>query len=384
MSLIKALCFVVLSLTLNLTLAVEDKDLRRQATEKQISKLQAKIKKLQFNQKKNRSTLSKEQKALKATDIKISTSRKNLNSLNKKLKKSQSKLRALKVQKKRLLKDKENQQTSLKEQIRAAHAGGKQEYLKLLFNQEDPSQVGRTLIYYQYLNKARLEKIKELNITINKLAQVEIEIVKQQSELQQLVDKQKQENKRLTALKKSRQKTIALLNNSIHNNSKKISEWQENERDLQSLLEALKQSAATLIPEESLNGLKGVKGRLTWPVSGRIKERFGSKRGSQQIRWSGVLISAKEGSRVNAIHQGRVVYSDYLRGFGLISIIDHGKGYMSLYGHNEALFKQPGDWVEAGEQIATVGQSGGYPSTGLYFEIRLKSRALNPSRFMQQ
>ncbi|MCP3675639.1 MAG: peptidoglycan DD-metalloendopeptidase family protein [Gammaproteobacteria bacterium] len=362
----------------------DDRFKKRQATEKELSELRAKIKQLQSNQTKKRSSLNKEQKALKKTDVLIGQSRKILESTRKKSKISHSRLKALKVQKKRLNRDKEAQQKALREQIRAAYAGGKQEYMKLIFNQEDPSKLGRTLVYYDYLNKARLEKIKALNTTLEKLAQVETEIIAEQQQLQKLENEHEQENTRLAALKSKRQKAISELNISLKNNSKQLKEWQMNEQDLTSLLEALKQTVATLIPEESLSGLSKFQGKLNWPVKGRVKESFGSVRGNGQMRWSGVLIAAKEGQDVKAIHHGRIVYSDYLRGFGLIIIIDHGDGYMSLYGHNEALFKQPGDWVEAGEQIATVGQSGGYPTTGLYFEIRLRSKALNPVKFVRR
>jgi len=233
----------------------------------------------------------------------------------------------------------------------------RQEYLKLLFNQEDPGKVGRTLVYYEYLNKARLEKIQQLNITLEKLLQVEKDIKTEQQKLESLENKQAEANKRLTSLKTKRQQSISQLNKTLKNNSKQLKEWQSNELDLKSLLETLKHTVETLIPEESLSGLSGLKGKLNWPVKGRVREKFGSKRGNQTMRWSGVIIAAKEGEQIKAIHHGRIVYSDYLRGFGLIIIIDHGDGYMSLYGHNEALFKQPGDWVEAGEQIATVGKA---------------------------
>ena len=362
----------------------DTRNLRREATEKELSVLQNKIEKLQKNQAKNRSYLTKEQQALKRNDVLIGTSRKSLENTRTKLRKSRSKLTSLKAQRKRLKNDKSQQQKALADQIRAAYAGGKQEYLKLLFNQEDPSKVGRTLVYYEYLNKARAEKIHALNITLEKLVQVEIDIIAEQKRLEVLEPELEQENSRLAGLKDKRQQAINALNRSFQNNSKRLKEWHQNESDLISLLDALKQTIAKLIPEESLSGLSSLKGKLNWPVNGRVKESFGSQRESEQIRWSGVLISAKEGSRVSAIHHGRIVYSDYLRGFGLITIIDHGDGYMSLYGHNEALYKQPGDWVEAGEQIATVGQSGGYPATGLYFEIRLKSKALNPVRFIRK
>jgi len=362
----------------------EDRKKRRQATEKELVTLQKKIKQLQKNQSNKRTSLTKEQKALKAIDVDIGQSRKNLEQTRVKLRTSSSRLKGLQKQQKQLNKNKIVQQQALKNQIQAAHAGGKQEYLKLLFNQEDPGKVGRTLVYYEYLNKARMSKIQEFNNTLEKLRQVEKDIRTEQQKLKSLESKQTEANKRLANLKKKQQKSISQLNKTLKNNSKQLKEWQTNELDLKSLLETLKHTVETLIPEESLSGLSGLKGKLRWPVRGRVKENFGSKRGNQTMRWSGVIIAAKEGEQINAIHHGRIVYSDYLRGFGLIIIIDHGDGYMSLYGHNEALFKQPGDWVEAGEQIATVGQSGGYPTTGLYFEIRLKSKALNPVKFIQR
>ncbi|PCJ49375.1 MAG: peptidase M23 [Gammaproteobacteria bacterium] len=394
MSLKSPQLFLVALLTTGLFLAADveiqaadsddSRSQRREATQKELKVLQKNIKTLQTNQAKNRSSLTKEQKALKRTDVLIGQSRKSLEKARSNLRKSRSKLKALKAQRKRLHKDKSNQQEALSDQIKAAYAGGKQEYLKMLFNQEDPAKLGRTLVYYDYLNKARAEKIQLFNTTLEKLAQVELEIIAEQKQLELHERDLEKENKRLVALKGKRQQAIVALKRSFNDNSKRLIEWQLNESDLSSLLEALKQTVTRLIPEESLNGLARLKGKLNWPVKGRLKEKFGRLRSSDQIRWSGVLIAANEGASVRAIHNGRIVYSDYLRGFGLITIIDHGKGYMSLYGHNEALYKQPGDWVEAGEQIATVGQSGGYPSTGLYFEIRLRSKALNPVRFIKK
>jgi len=384
---LKLIPLIVFFLLVNASFIRADSDeriKRRQATEKELLILQKKISQLQKNQKKNRTSLSKEQKALKRTDVLIGQSRSALETTRRQLGKSLSRLKALKRQRKQLNTDKEAQKSALIKQIQAAYASGKQEYLKLLFNQEDPGKVGRTLIYYDYLNRARLEKIGELNMTLEKLTQVEIDIKEEQQRLKVLEVEQDEENVRLTKLKRQRQKSISQLNSSLKNNSRRLKEWQSNEEDLKSLLEALKQTVETLIPEESLTGLSGLKGKLNWPVKGSLQETYGSVRGNQQMRWSGVIIAAKEGQQINAIHHGRIVYSDYLRGFGLIIIIDHGDGYMSLYGHNEALFKQPGDWVEAGEQIATVGQSGGYSSTGLYFEIRLKSKALNPVQFIRR
>ena len=355
---------------------------QKQQTEEELKRLRERIKTLQANQAKNRDQLSKEQKALKRMDLAINKSSNSLRDTRSKLRGSRTRMRELQTEQGQLLSNKTTQQQALAEQIRAAYMGGNQEYIKVLLNQEDPGKLARALTYYEYLNKVRSEKIQLLQTTIARLSEVLVEINTEQQVLTELESKQKQENSKLLALKNEREKVVDRLTKQVVNNDRKLEEWQANEADLTSILGALEQQIAQLIPQQALNGLKDLQGKLNWPVRGNLRERFGRKREGSQLRWSGVLIDAVAGQAVRAIYHGRVVYSDYLRGFGLITIIDHGDGYMSLYGHNEALFKNTGDWVEAGERIAAVGQTGGYPREGLYFEIRYKSRAINPVKFM--
>jgi septal ring factor EnvC (AmiA/AmiB activator) len=362
----------------------EDRDQQRVETEQELQRLREQIKQLQSNQQKTRSKLSTEQKALKDADIAINRSTKTLRATQRDLQASERKLADLKEERIQLDKKKLAQQDALRDQIRAAYMNGNQEYIKVLLNQEDPSKLARTLMYYDYLNKARAERIAELKTTLERLAEVIINIDQEQQQLARLEAEQRAQNNKLTRLKNERQEVVAELQKQVISDEKKLAEWQANESDLISILEALKQQIAQIIPQQALNGLSKLRGQLNWPVNGRLKERFGRKREDSQAKWSGVLISARSGQDVQAIYHGRVVYSDYLRGFGLITIIDHGDGYMSLYGHNEALYKAAGDWVEAGERIAAVGQTGGYPDTGLYFEIRHKSKAINPLRFISR
>jgi septal ring factor EnvC (AmiA/AmiB activator) len=259
---------------------------------------------------------------------------------------------------------------------------GNQEYIKLLLNQEDPAKVARSVAYYDYLNKARAEKIATLKTTIRELNQVITEITAEENNLRELAERQQAENNNLTSLKNRRVRVVAQLEQQVTSNEQKLQEWQANELDLVSILDALKTQVAKIIPEQALEGLSQLGGKLNWPVVGKLRERFGVQRQNSTALWSGILITSDAGKEIQAIHHGRVVYSDYLRGFGLMTIIDHGDGYMSLYGHSEALFKSAGDWVEAGERIAMVGQTGGYPEPGLYFEIRHRSKAVNPMRFI--
>ena len=382
----KYLLLSVLYCFLTTGLLAADKDsersLQKQQAEQELKRLRERIKSLQANQAKNRDQLSKEQKALKRTDLAINKSSNTLRDTRNKLKGSRNRVQTLHTEQQSLEKNKTEQQYALAEQIRAAYMNGDQEYIKVLLNQEDPAKLARALTYYEYLNKARSKKIVSFQKTLERLSAVIAEINTEQQVLRDLETKQKSQNSKLLALKAERQQVVEQLTQEVMSNARKLEEWQANEGDLTSILDALEQQIAQLIPEQALTGLKNLQGKLNWPVQGKLRERFGRQREGSQLRWSGILIDAVTGQEVRAIYHGRVVYSDYLRGFGLITIIDHGDGYMSLYGHNEALFKNTGDWVEAGERIASVGQTGGYPHEGLYFEIRYQSRAINPVKFM--
>ena len=359
-----------------------EREQQRQETERALEALREQIQSLQTNQQKNRSQLSNEQKALKEADIAINRSNQRLRATRKSLRESQQSLKKLKQREQRLNSDKRKQQQALAKQIRTAYMNGNQEYIKLLLNQEDPAKVARSIAYYDYLNKARAEKIATLKTTIRELNQVITEIAVEETNLRELAERQQAENNNLTSLKNRRVRVVAQLEQQVTSNEKKLQEWQANELDLVSILDALKTQVAKIIPEQALEGLSQLGGKLNWPVVGKLRERFGVQRQNSSALWSGILITTDAGKEIQAIHHGRVVYSDYLRGFGLMTIIDHGDGYMSLYGHSEALFKSAGDWVEAGERIAMVGQTGGYPEPGLYFEIRHRSKAVNPMRFI--
>ena len=382
---LRGLLALVILLSSTVTIPAQttaEREQQRQETERALEALREQIQSLQTNQQKNRSQLSNEQKALKEADIAINRSNQRLHATRKSLRESQQSLKKLKQREQRLNSDKRKQQQALAKQIRTAYMNGNQEYIKLLLNQEDPAKVARSIAYYDYLNKARAEKIATLKTTIRELNQVITEIAVEETNLRELAERQQAENNNLTSLKNRRVRVVAQLEQQVTSNEKKLQEWQANELDLVSILDALKTQVAKIIPEQALEGLSQLGGKLNWPVVGKLRERFGVQRQNSTALWSGILITTDAGKEIQAIHHGRVVYSDYLRGFGLMTIIDHGDGYMSLYGHSEALFKSAGDWVEAGERIAMVGQTGGYPEPGLYFEIRHRSKAVNPMRFI--
>lgn len=280
------------------------------------------------------------------------------------------------------------QQQLLSRQIEASYAIGRQEYLKLLLNQQDISSISRVMIYYQYFNEARQTQIEKVNELLRSLQNDKYQI---SISNQALRDKQLQLQREKQVLGEQQQQRnflVAKLDKDIHSKGKKLAALEENKKNLSVLLKKLTQTMAEVsalsvkIPDKV--AFKKQRGKMIWPVKGKIQKLYGRWRSVGKVKWQGNIISAKEGTAVHAVSHGRIAYSDWLRGYGLISIIDHGQGYMSLYGHNQTLLKEVGDWVGSNEVIATVGSSGGIKKSGLYFEVRHNSKALNPSKWCKK
>jgi len=239
------------------------------------------------------------------------------------------------------------------------------------------------LQYYRYLNKARIRDIEALQKTLQELEQVEQQINSTTLELTQLEAQQKQQVDQQLALKSEQTEALKALKKDYQNQNTRLAQLRKDEQELQAIISSLQKTLEEFAPKQSLNGLAQYKNKLNWPVKGSIQHRFGSNKFENKVKWNGIVINASSGQIVQSIHNGQVVFADWLRGFGLMVIIDHGQGYMSLYGQNESLLKSTGDWVEAGEPVATVGRSGGSTEPGLYFEIRYKGKPQNPVNWIK-
>ncbi len=350
-------------------------------TKQELSQLKGKIKSLQTSLSKTQKKQSVALQQLKKTEKKIATSSNILRSTLNQLKKKQKELKRLNHKQQNLEVDKTSQKKALADQLRSAYMNGKQEYLKLLLNQQDPDELGRMLVYYDYMNKARSRQVKALQSTLSELNNVDKKIRSKIDKLEVLRRSKESETRSLLKLQSKRKSLVKRLNNEITLKSDELTELEINAQELQQLIDSVRDTIEAMDFSQPLEGLKKLKGKLQWPTKGKQIRHFGSRDRGQ--RSTGVLIAAKQGSEINAIHHGRVVYSDWLRGFGLLLIIDHGKGYMSLYGYNESLYKDVGDWVEAEESIATLGQSGGQKSPALYFELRYQGKPVNPKRWFK-
>lgn len=266
--------------------------------------------------------------------------------------------------------------------VRAAYATGRQDHFKLLLNQENPATLSRALTYYAYFNRERAERIHALAMDLQNLADIENSITRDTARLARLQEQKATARERLADQRQRRRGVIARLARELGDQSARLQRLRQDEQTLAELVAGLARELADIPADQARQvPFRTLKGKLPWPSAGKIRHGFGTPRGSGDLRWKGVLVTARPGTPVQAISHGRVAFADWLRGFGLLMIIEHGDGYMSLYGHSELLFKDVGDWVEAGEVIGKVGDTGGREMSGLYFEIRHLGTPVDPTRW---
>ncbi|GLS25794.1 murein hydrolase activator EnvC family protein [Marinibactrum halimedae] len=352
-----------------------------QAYQEKLQKVQQSIADLQAQLKQARHSKSDLEKDLATTEMEIGKLTTEVKRIETELAEEKKRLALLHEQRASLNIARKTQQHHLSQQARAAYQLGGQSQVKLLLNQDDPTRASRMMKYYQYFIEARSNKIDGYIETVKELNQLEPRIQQQADTFTAKKKALETQQRQLRKKSSQRKQTLARLNANI---SSKDAELQKLERDKAELHRLLEQVAELLenipVPGDHLPFAQ-LTNQLHWPARGKIRHKYGSNRAIGKLKWDGVTISAPIGTDVKAIHGGRVVFADWLRGQGLLMIVDHGGGYMSLYGHNQTLLKEPGDWVSADEVIAQVGNSGGQARSGLYFEIRHKGKPQNPNKW---
>ena len=271
----------------------------------------------------------------------------------------------------------------LSAQVRAAYTSGNQERIKLLLNQQDPAALGRLLKYYEYFSDFRAANIAGVTAQLDELTELRAEAAKEEARMDRLARARYAELSELDAAQGRRRELLAALDAQIRSEGSAIERLAAQEQDLSRLIAELT-SILSDYPISSEEPFSTLKGRLTWPVAGRLLHDYGEGRSSGQLKWNGVVLAAPRGREVRAVYHGRVIFADWLAGMGLLVIVDHGEGYMTLYGYNETLLKSPGDWVAPGDVIATVGDSGGQAQAGLYFELRQGTKPVNPRAWVSR
>lgn len=360
-----------------------DQGISRAEAESRLTRLRSEIGSLQKELEKTRSALSGEQKALRAADLDIQTSAMELRKLASARLVHERELADLQTERQNYLESLDKRRELLAEQIMAAYRLGRESRLKLVLNQDSPALLSRTLAYYDYFSRSQATQISELKEVLHTLDTMQAKINVELSALDELQESQQAVLDQMTEQRNQRQSVIELLSSRIDTDESRLAELQRDRQDLEALLERLSNVLAD-IPADlgRQNGLLEKKGKIPVPVKGRVKHAYGQARAAG-LHWQGWLIDAEVGNEVRSIADGRIAYSDWLRGYGLLMIIDHGDGFMSLYANNESLLREVGDWVETGSNISTVGSSP-QNGNGLYFEIRKDGKAMDPAIWIKR
>jgi septal ring factor EnvC (AmiA/AmiB activator) len=273
----------------------------------------------------------------------------------------------------------EQQEARVAAEMRAAWQMGRRGELKVLLSQENPHAIARSMGYYRYLFEARNELLTRYRNTLAKLEDLEQRIDAALGQLQSRQQDLEEQQRQLVAASADGESAVARLNATISSSSARLRRLEADRKELESLLKAIEEAVVNLQVPDNYQPFREARGKMPWPLPGKPSNRFGRPRNEGKMRWQGVNIPAREGTPVTAIHHGRVVFADWLRGSGLLLIIDHGEGYMSLYAHNQSLLREVGEWVTAGSRIGTVGRSGGQDEAALYFEIRHQGKPVDPA-----
>jgi septal ring factor EnvC (AmiA/AmiB activator) len=320
---------------------------------------------------------------LKKNEIAASASSKKIRLLNSKIRSRNAKLADLGKQQTELKLGIKKQNSVVSEQLATAYKMGAQEPIKLLLNQEDPQQLARLFKYYNYVVDARNEKIAQYMGDVEQLSTVRNQVSEEKRLLSSAKVELEEDRQELLANNKRRQSTLKQLNASLQSDKSKLDKLLKQRTALEELLKNVRSVVKKMALKTPPGGQSFVsqKGQLSWPLKGKVAHSFGSTR-SGSLNWDGWLISAQIGESVAAVHDGQVIFSNYMRGFGLLIILNHGDGYMSLYAHNEELLKDTGDWVLSNETISRAGDTGGLNKPALYFEIRKKGQPADPKKWL--
>ncbi len=321
--------------------------------------------------------------SLRKSDQEVAKVSKQVETLRKALNEERARLKKLKAQRRVLGKQQQTQQTTLKNIILASYKMGQEPKLKMLLNQQDAKLLSRNLSYLQHFNSAHQKQIAQYRQTLSEVDTLSSEVQKQQDSLKDKLALLKQSHQQLKSKQRQQQKNASALNKKIKNSDVKLARLQQDRQQLIEVLGRVEEVFLSYERTQESRPFKSLKGKLPSPIHKKPKRLFGQWHENGKQKWLGWTYPGSAGSHIKAIHHGRVVFSDWLRGFGLLTIVDHGQGYMSLYARNQALLKSVGDWVETGEVIAKLGRSGGYDKDALYFEIRHKGHPQNPKRWLK-
>lgn len=316
------------------------------------------------------------QKSLKQQELAIAAAARKIHAAEGELSTLESSIRQLHGQLQQLQQQQFGQQEMLKELLNNHYRQGKNSQLASLLSGEDSTELDRMSVYAERLSAARVRALDELAVTTTELQLKQHQLKQQKQQQKNTLAELKTEKSKLEAEQRKRKKTVHTIKTQLKSDTQYLTELKTNEKRLVDEIAKAK-AAAEAARRVPMDGLAKRKGKLPWPVKGKVLHKYGSSQ-QGELRWKGMVISKSAGSQVKAVYPGKIVFADWLRGYGLMLVIDHGKGDMSFYGYNQTLLKKVGDTVQANDAIALVGDSGGQDQSALYFEIRRKGSPTNP------
>ncbi len=366
---------LLVALTSAIALALDERS--PEEIEARLDELRQEIEAIQQRLDRNLGERDRHLEELADAERRVSSARRQVRSTATSLEQTEEAIEQLQQRRGELEEESGEHAQALARQLAVAYRQGTDSRLKMLLNQDDPRRLSRQLAYHGYLTRARLDVMDRLNESLEALMQTGRDLDEQHEQQRRLLDRQETELTELEQAQSERERALAQLESRIRDDRERIDDLEEDAAELSHLLEQLATALADVPPDFDVAPFAELRGELPVPVQGSVVRSFGDRRGGD-MQWSGWLIRAEAGEPVQAIAHGRVAYADWLRGYGLILIVDHGDGYMSLYAHNESLLRDVGDWVNPGETVATVGNSGGVSEAGIYFELRHEGRPLDP------
>jgi murein hydrolase activator len=346
----------------------------------QLNELRQRIGELEKALRSDVSQRDAEQAALREVELRLSRLNRQHRTLEQRRREAAAELERLEARQARLAVERGVQLEWVGRTARAGYMHGRQELVRMLLNQEQPDNLARLLRYQEYFQRARQERVSLINRDLDELLEAVAATEAARQELDERQAELEQQRISLASARQERSTALANINKRIGSSQQNLERLRQDERRLNTLLKDVGQTISDIPATPAGVPFGNLANKLPWPVPRRISARFGSPR-EGSIRWNGVLLDAPAGTPVRAIHGGRVVFADWLRGYGLLIILDHGGSYLSLYGQNQSLNREVGEWVATGDVIAQVGDSGGNNQAGLYFEIRRAGVPVNPDQW---
>ena len=370
-------CYLAFTAALPALAAAEDESaLTRKALDEVVTRLNALDRWLSDAQKQR----VRWQRDLKQKDQEVAAMAAQVEKTAAALKAAETELAQLKREQAELETLRDAQARRIGSHLAASYRMSGQDFVKLILNQQSPDTFDRIARYHRYFSEARLAALAEYRKTLDRLADNRFQLETRRDEQKRRAEELQARQTDLIRQRESRKALISELEGQVEDKASERKRLEADRIRLEELIAELSRRATEL----DGSAFEARKGRLPWPVSGRVTHAFGNSRADGRLTWHGMVIAAEEGTAVKSVFRGRVVFANWLRGFGLLTIIDHGGGYMTLYGHADVLLKTVGDWTESGEVIARAGKSGGQQRSGLYFEVRQKGAARDPIGWLQR